>query len=95
MLFHLQMLMIIQSGDLFLENDVAYCDHANGWCSFKTDVKELRVENKRFQDEVETLKQLCKHYELTIECQGRETLRRHEFLCEVKEVLDKYFKEDV
>jgi hypothetical protein len=33
--------------------------------------------------------------EKTIESQGREASRRHEFLCEVKEVLDKYFKEDV
>ena len=47
----------------------------------------------RLQDEIKTLKQLCKHYETTIERQGKEVLRRHDFLCEIKETLDNYFGE--
>lgn len=53
-------------------------------------VKYIIVE----ENKIEQLKNTIKFQETTIECQGREASRRHELLCEVKEVLDKYFKED-
>ena len=77
------------------ECDNCYALEANGEIlnehieKFKGYDKEIA----RLQDEIKTLKQLCKHYEITIERQGKEVLRRHDFLCEIKEIVDNYFEE--
>jgi hypothetical protein len=61
----------------------------------KENAEVCRNSIKHFEIVIKSQEATIEHQERTIECQGREASRRHELLCEVKEVLDKYFKEDI
>ena len=82
--------------------------------SFEQEAIRLLNVIKQLQDEIETLKQSCRSYEViarqrldriesletviehkkeVIKQQGEYAMRRHDFLCEIKEILDNYFGE--
>ena len=48
---------------------------------------------KQRLDKIKNLNAVIEHQKEVIERQGKEALRRHDFLCEIKEILDNYFGE--
>ena len=54
-------------------------------------IGSLERYNRQQDEKIKELETVIKSRETTIERQGKEAARRHEFLCTIKEIADNYF----